>query len=76
MLREETHFLEVLNRSANTQPEVDTQLKIHETYEERGDERINIGEPTKAEIRLGLKSKRMVQNPEWITFHQKYLRKT
>jgi hypothetical protein len=50
--------LEVLNRPAHTQPEVEIQLEIHDTYEERGDERINIEEPTKAEMRLALKEQK------------------
>jgi hypothetical protein len=58
------HSLEVLNRPANTQPEAEIQLEIHDTYKERGDEWINIEEPTKAEIRLTLKEQKNGKAPE------------
>jgi hypothetical protein len=57
------HFLEVLNRPANTQPEAEIQLEIHDTYKARGNERINTEEPTKAEIKLALKEQKNGKAP-------------
>jgi hypothetical protein len=59
----ERTFLGSINRAANIQPEVEIQLEIHDTYEERGDEWINIEEPTKAEIRLALKEQKNRKEP-------------
>jgi hypothetical protein len=57
------HSLKVFKRPANTQPEAEIQLEIHDAYEGRGDERINIEEPTKAEIRQALKEQKNGKAP-------------